>query len=776
MPLTFPYQSKRPLALWYNQPATTWSTEALPFGNAFMGGMVFGGIHEEQIQFTEETIWTGGPGSNPEYNGGNRKDAWKHLSTVRKLLDEGEFDKAHELAEQELSGVISPREGNEFGDYGAQQPFGDIYVAVANEGEISGYERHLDLTCAVARTGYKAGDVQHVRETFASYPKRSFISRFENDAADGCTYKIRLISAHADSRNEWENNTLIVSGAVKDNGMEYEARLQIVAKDGALSFEDGVITVSDSHCVELRMTSATDYLNEYPHYKGRDFVGLNQRTINAIADVDYDTLRKEAVADYQSLFNRMTLELDNGNTAAASLPTNERLQAYQDGRSDRGLEALYFQYGRYLLIASSRPGSMPANLQGKWNNRYQPDWAGDYHMNINQQMIYWPAEPANLAETHQPLVDYIETLVTPGQVTAKSFFNARGWVVSTMNNPFGFTAPGWKFPWGYFQAAAAWLCRHLWDHYAYNGDVEFLEKQAFPIMKEAALFWLDYLIEDEQGALISSPSYSPEHGGISKSAYMDLEIVWDHFTNVMKVCDVLEIRDDFYHKVAEFRERLAPLSVGRWGQLQEWREDRDDPESDHRHLSHLYALYPSAQISTVRTPELAQAAQTTLDKRGDSGTGWSMAWKANFWVRLKNGDRALQQIGNMLNPTDKTETTYVSDGGTYSNLLCAHPPFQLDGSMGVIACMTEMLVQSHDDCVELLAALPEGWATGKVTGIRARGGLELDIEWQNNQLVQVSMTAHLDGEFNIVYGGQSKVVEMKKGQTGVVVSSEDFTK
>ena len=739
------------LRLWYTQAATDWMQEALPIGNGYLAAMFFGGAAEERIQFNEESLWSGGKGEWAAYNGGNRPGAHEYLPQVRQLLQDGKYEEAHALARQELTGVIKENKGDSrWVGYGAYQSFGELYIRPAIQDTITRYRRELDLKKAVGKVRFKAGEVQHRRTYFASYPKRALVFHFENDAAEGVAYEIELSSLHQERKVRLEGDELIMRGTLSNNGMAFESRMKIDAHGAQVSYDQGLVKIEATQKLDLYLTAATDYLNEYPRYQGRDFEKLNQETMTELAAANYDQLLTEHIEDYQGLFSRVTLNLKDSDNSG--LPTDERLQAYQQGVEDPALEALYFQYGRYLLISSSRPGSLPANLQGKWNHINNPPWASDYHANINIQMIYWPAEVTNLSEVHEPLIEYIDRLRAPGRQSAKDFFNARGWIVNTMNNTFGFTAPGWDFPWGFFPAGAAWYGQHVWQHYEYNPDDDYLRNKAYPILKEAALFWLDYLTEDETGQLVSSPSYSPEHGGISTGAYMDIQIVWDLFTNTIQALDILRIEPDFKAELISAKEKLLPLRIGRLWQLQEWKEDLDDPENKHRHLSHLFALYPGKQISTIKTPELAEAARKSLVARGNEGTGWSIGWKINFWARLHNSFNAYTMLRRALKLTGDKSVNMSDGGGVYSNLLSTHPPFQLDGNMGVTAGVAEMLIQSHAGVIELLPALPYAWKEGAVKGLKARGGVEVDLSWSNGQLVQARVRNTSPGSFRLKYG------------------------
>jgi len=750
------------IKLWYDKPATQWMTEALPIGNGFMGAMFFGGISEERIQFSEESLWAGGPGSNPKYNFGIKPGAYMYLDKVRALLKQNKYVEANELMKKELTGKLHFKEDETLrhGDFGAHQTMGDIFVSLSHDDKVENYKRTLNISNSIGQVEYSVGKNHYKRTYFASYPDRVLVYNFESTSPE--TYELSVKTPHKVLSEEFKNNVLFLNGLVEDNSMHFETRIKVLTQGGAVEFKNGKLIVKDTRNLLLIQTAATEYKNEFPTYSGNNFTELNDNTFKSIKNYDYQELIERHIEDYQSLFNRVKLSFNE--TENLNIPTDKRLEHYQENQSDLNFVSLYFQYCRYLMISGSRPGSMPMNLQGKWNDSTNPLWACDYHTNINLQMNYWPAEIVNLSECHLPLLGYIETLVEPGTISAKQFFNTRGWVVNTMNNPFGYTSPGWGLPWGYFPAGAAWLCRHFWEHYSFTNDTLWLRNSAYPVMKSASLFWVDYLQQNDDGYLVSIPSYSPEHGGISKGTAMDHEIAWDILNNTIKAAELLGVRGEDVEIFKQTRDKIVPPKIGKWGQLQEWVEDVDDADDKHRHVSHLYAVYPGNQISYEKTPDLANAAMVSLNARGDEGTGWSLAWKINLWTRFKDGNRANKLLTRLLKPTEMTGENMIDGGGSYPNLLCAHPPYQIDGNMGGCAGIAEMLVQSHSALIDLLPALPDSWESGEVVGLKVRGGHTVSIEWQNRKVTKARILPGKDGELKIRYNGHIKEMRCLKDQ------------
>ncbi len=739
--------------LWYEQPAKEWMSEALPIGNGFVGAMLFGGTDVDTIQFSHEGLWSGGPGVDRPYHYGIKKGAYSNLSKVRSLVNKGELKKAHKLAEGTMTGKIHEGINTDcaFFDYGAQQTMGSWIVKPNHKSKIKDYVRELDIDNSLAKVSYKVDGKSYNRSYFASYPHKALVYRYQSEIESD--YTVSFNTPHEIDGYEYNQNVLKVRGHLKDNGRKFVTILKI---EGAknVNLKSKELTIVGAKDLILYHLTGCDYTNKYPNYKNAQFEDELVLNLSDINKLGYDKIYNVHIEDYKNLYDRV--EMNIGGVNRSDLPTDKRLEAYKDNPNDVGLINLYFQYARYLMISGSRPGTMPLHLQGKWNNLVNPQWACDYHFNINLQMCYWPAEITNLSECHEPLMDYLQSIEEPGKIAAKEFFGTRGWIVNTMNNAYGFTSPGWGFPWGYYPAGAAWSCRHLWEHYQFNNDELFLKTKAYPLMKSASLFWLDYLTKNKEGKLVSCPSYSPEHGGISAGASMDHQIAWDLFNNLDKAHDVLGIKDAFSDSIKLYRDQIIKPKIGNWGQLQEWIEDVDDPKSTHRHVSHLYALHPGEQLFDGESDKYVDAAKVSLNARGDAGTGWSRGWKINFWARLKDGDRALKLINSLLEPTKKTSGM---TGGTYSNLLCAHPPFQLDGNMGGAAGIAEMLVQSHQNYIELLPSLPVSWRNGSVKGLKCRGGITVDLTWRNKIVTKARF--HSSNSFQGSVRINGKMIDIK---------------
>lgn len=735
------------LKLWYDKPAGDVWENALPIGNGRLGAMVYGNVEKETLQLNEHTVWSGSPNRN------DNPEALAALPEIRKLIFEGRQKEAEQLANKVI--ISKKSHGQMF------QPVGSLILEFPDHEQYKNYYRELDIERAVAKTEYTVGAVTYKREAFASLPDRVVVIRLTASKPKSISFTASFSTPQPRATIQTStDNELIISGTTTDHeGVEGKVRFKGLARikpeGGTLTANDTAIIVNQANTVTIYISIATNFTS-YQDISGDEHSRANAQ-MNTVFSKSFDNLAKVHIKAYQEYFNRVKLDL--GVTEASKLPTDERLKNFVLA-NDPQFVTLYFQYGRYLLISSSQPGGQPANLQGIWNNKMKPPWDSKYTININAEMNYWPAEKTNLSELHEPFLQMVKDLSETGKETARVMYGARGWMAHHNTDIWRATGAVDAAFWGAWVCGGAWLSQHLWEHYLYNGNKEYLAS-AYPAMKGAATFFVDFLMEHPAyGWLVVNPDMSPEnapqaHQGSSLDAgtTMTNQIVFDVFSTTIRAAETLNKDKTFADTLKQMRDRLPPMHIGQHGQLQEWLEDIDDPDDHHRHISHLYGLYPSNQISPYTTPELYSAAKTTLLHRGDVSTGWSMGWKVNWWAKLLDGNHAYKLIQNQLTPAG----TLPEGGGTYNNLFDAHPPFQIDGNFGCTSGIAEMLMQSANDAIDLIPALPDSWPTGSITGLRARGGFEIvELQWKDARVVKVSIKSTLGGNLRLRVSNEMK--------------------
>lgn len=759
-------------------PDRSWETRSLPIGNGSLGANILGSVAAERITLNEKTLWKGGPNTSggADYYWNVNKQSAPILKEIRQAFADGNDQKAAQLTQKNFNGLANYEETEETPfRFGSFTTMGELYVETGlSELRMSNYRRVLSLDSALAVVQFDKDGVQYQRNYFVSYPDSVMVMQFKADKP-GKQNLVLSYAPNTEAKSTMKadgNNGLLYTGVLNNNGMKFAFRIKAIHKGGTVTAQDGRLVVKGADEVMFLLTADTDYkMNFDPDFKDpKTYVGNDpeQTTLammNKAAEKSYGELFSTHEADYTALFNRVKLNL-NPDVTSPNLPTYQRLANYRKGQPDYQLEELYYQFGRYLLIASSRPGNLPANLQGMWHNNLNGPWRVDYHNNINLQMNYWPVCSTNLAESAWPLIDFIRELVKPGEKTAKAYFDARGWTASISANIFGFTAPlsDESMAWNLNPMSGPWLATHIWEYYDYTRDKKFLKEVGYDLIKSSAQFTVDYLWHKPDGTYTAAPSTSPEHGPIDEGVTFVHAVVREILLDAIDASKVLGVdskeRKQWEHVLAN----LVPYKVGRYGQLLEWSKDIDDPKDEHRHVNHLFGLHPGRTLSPVTTPELAQAARVVLEHRGDGATGWSMGWKLNQWARLQDGDHAYKLYGNLLK------------NGTLDNLWDTHAPFQIDGNFGGTAGVTEMLLQSHMGFIQLLPALPAAWKDGSVSGICAKGNFEVSMEWKDNKLAKAIIVSKAGAPCTVRYGDKTLSFKTVKGKSYQITIEGDALK
>jgi alpha-L-fucosidase 2 len=776
-----PISAQTPHRLWYREPARYFE-ESLVMGNGKMGASIFGGVHSDKIYLNDATLWSGEP-----VNVNMNPDAHKYLPAIREALRKEDYRAADSL-NRNLQGSFSQ----------SYAPLGTLFINMKHEGTVQQYNRELDISEAISKVNYRINDVEYRREYFISHPQQVMVIKLSTNKKGALNFSLHFESLLRYKMTASGKNIEIngyapyhaepsyrgdMPEAVRfdeKRGTRFTSLMNIKNTDGKVSVTDSSMEFKNGTEVMLLVSVATSFngFDKNPATQGVDNRLSATRQLAGAAQKSFPTLKRAHINDYQSFFKRVHLDL--GKTTAPDLPTNERLKRYAKGNEDKNLEILYFQFGRYLLISSSRTKGVPANLQGIWNPYLRPPWSSNYTININAQENYWLAGNTNLSEMQLPLLSFIENISRTGKISAKNFYGVGGWSAAhnsdiwAMSNPVGDFGKGDPV-WANWNMGGTWLSTHIWEHYQFTQDISYLRNSGYPLMKGAAQFCLEWLVEDNKGQLITSPSTSPENiyrtpdgytGATLYGATADLAIIRECFEQTIKAAKLLKTDEDFRLNLEKALKRLHPYQVGRDGNLQEWYHDWKDADPKHRHQSHLFGLYPGHQITPDKTPKLAEACRKTLEIKGDETTGWSKGWRINLWARLWDGNHAYKMYRELLHYVDPDEvkTNYQRGGGTYPNLLDAHPPFQIDGNFGGAAAVVEMLLQSTETEIRLLPALPDEWSEGSVAGICTRGGIEISMQWKNKNLVKLSVKGKKDGKTRLMNGGKQKEIKFKAGQ------------